>query len=125
MHRVAPSSDQLVLLDVTAELVVVNTLLQLDKDIVELHVEIRTLLEQHRKLFLHNDGFIDLLEELSLSRILADLGNGCLQALSISHNDLGNLNLLLFERFVLREVGDVFLFELLKHGPLLSLFLMN
>ena len=66
MHRHAPSADQFILLNITAELVVIDTLLELRKDIVKLRVEICTLLEENCKLFLHNDSLIDLLEELSL-----------------------------------------------------------
>lgn len=72
LHRHAPSADQLILLNVAAELVVIDTLLELGKDIVKLHVEIGALLKEHRKLFLHNDSLVDLLEVLSLCRILAN-----------------------------------------------------
>jgi hypothetical protein len=71
--------DQVVLLKITAELVVTNTLLELDQDVIQLHVELSSLLEQDGELLLNDDGFIDLLEELVFGWVVANLSNCSIQ----------------------------------------------
>ena len=67
-------------MEVATELEVVDALLQLNKDVIKLHVELRTLLEQDGELVLDDDGLVDGLEELALGWVGADLGAGCIQA---------------------------------------------
>jgi len=71
--------DQVVLLKVTAELVVIDALLKLDQDVIQLHVELSSLLEQDGELLLNDDGLVDLLEELVLGRVVANLSNCSIQ----------------------------------------------
>lgn len=63
--------QEVVLLQISAELVVVNTLLEADERVVKLHVELGALLEQHCQVVSNQDGLVDLLEELALRRVVA------------------------------------------------------
>jgi hypothetical protein len=65
---------QFILLHVSGELVVGDVLLGLDQDVLELHVELGSLVEEHGELLLHDDGLVELLEELVLLRIVSGLG---------------------------------------------------
>lgn len=71
--------DQVILLKITAELVVIDTLLELDQDVIQLHVELSSLLEQDGELILNDDGLVNLLEELVLGRVIANLSNCSIQ----------------------------------------------
>ena len=117
--------DQVVLLKVTAKLVVIDALLELDQYVIQLHVEVSALLKQHGKLVLNNDSFVNLLEELALLWIITNLANYCVHTLGISDDLLSDFNLLLFQRVVLPKVFQVLLLKFLKHCSLISLPLVN
>ena len=104
--RLAASSccNQIILLKIAAELVVIDTLLEFDQDVIKLHVEVSSLLKKHGKLVLNDDSLIDLLEELALLWIIANLADDSVHTWGIGYDLLGNLNLLLFQRVILAEV---------------------
>jgi len=62
---------KVVLLQVASELIVVDALLQTDKSIVELDIELGALLQQHLQVVSNHDRFVDLLEKLALGRVIA------------------------------------------------------
>lgn len=64
--------DQLVLLEVTTELVVIDALLEPDQDVVQLDVELSALLKLHRQLLLHDDGLVDCGKELALCWVVSN-----------------------------------------------------
>jgi len=107
-------------LEVAAELEVVDALLKLNKNVVELHVELSTLLKQDRELLLDDDSLVDLLEELVFGWVLARCRNKLIQAWDVRLYGLGNLLFLLFKSFILGEMGDIFLFVLLEYGTFVS-----
>lgn len=112
--------DQVILLKITAKLVVIDALLELDQDVVELHIELSALFEQHREIVLHNDRFVDLLEELVLCGVVANLSNGSIHTRGVLLNGLAESLLLLLESVILSKMGDILLFELFKYGCLIS-----
>jgi len=112
-------------LKITAELVIINALLELEKNVVKLHVELRSLFEQHGELVLHNDGFVDALEVLALRWVVANLADNLIEGSLVSNNHLSDFLLLLFKSFILSEVINKLLFLRLKHGHLVSLSLID
>jgi len=113
--------DQVVLLKVTAELVVVDALLELDQDVVQLHVELSSLLEQGGELLLYDDGLVDLLEELILCRVAASLSNCTVQGSRILLDRLAEPLFLLLQSVILGEMSGVLLFEFFIYGTLVCL----
>ena len=96
--------DEIILLKIAAKLVVIDTLLEFDQDVIKLHVEVSSLLKKHGKLILNYDSLIDLLEELALLWIITNLADDSVHTWGISYNLLSDLNLLLFQRVILAKV---------------------
>ena len=62
--------EQVVLLKIAAELVVADALLEPDQDIIELHVELCTLLNEGLELLSHDNCLADLREKCVLCGIV-------------------------------------------------------
>jgi len=100
-------------------------LLELNKDVVKFHIELSSLFKQQGKLLLHDDGFVNLLEVLVLRRVVANLSDGCIQALRVCNNHLGNFLFLFFEGLILGEMDGILLFELFEYSLFVSCPCMN
>ena len=112
-------------MEVATELVIVDVLLKLNKSVVELHVELSTLLKQDGELLLDDDSLINLFEELVLSWVLAKCRNNLIQAGDVRLYGLGDFLFLLFKSFILGEMCDVLLFVLLKYGSFVCSSVFN
>jgi hypothetical protein len=116
---------KVVLLEVAAELEVVDTLLQADQYVVQLHVELSALVEKLLQLLLHDDGLIYFLEESALGRIVTGGVDSLHHGGSLLLDAHCDLLLLLLEGLilvvVLGELGPVALEDLV----LLSLILVH
>ena len=116
---------QFVLLHITAELEVIDTLLKADKDIVELHIEVVSLLQELRKLLLNKDSLVELLEERALFRIVACSVQDLCQLWRILLDNACNSLLLLLESLVLGEVLSVSCFVALEDFTLVGITLVH
>lgn len=95
---------QFVLLQITAELVIIDALLQANEDVVELDVELSALLDKDRQVLSNNDGLVDGLEELVLGRIVSHSSQQLVQLRGVLLDHHRNLLLLGLKCLVLCEV---------------------
>ncbi len=99
---------QVVFLEITAKLVVVDALLETNKYIIELQVELGTLLKENLELVLDDQSLINLLKELVFGGVVSNRVNNLLHSWScLLYLHCYGL-LLLFESFILCEVLGVF-----------------
>lgn len=117
--------QKIVLLEVTAKLVVVDTLLKTDKSVVEFVVELSALLEEHLKVIGNTDSLVDLLEELTLRWIISHGVNHLLNCGSVLLDNHCDLLFLLLNLLVLHEVLTVLGLILLEDFTLLECSRMN
>ena len=110
---------------ITAELEVIDTLLKADQDIVELHIEVVSLLQELRKLLLNKDSLVKLLEERALFRIVASSVQDLCQLWRILLDDTCYSLLLLLESLVLGEVLSVSCFVGLEDFTLVGITLVH
>lgn len=110
---------------ITAELVVVDALLETDQDIVELHVEVVALLKKLGKLLLNKDSLVELLEERALFRVVACSVQDLCQLSCILLDNACDSLFLLLESLVLGKVFSVSCFEGLEDFALVSVALVH
>ena len=96
--------EELVFLEVSAHLEVVDALLNFNERVVQLEVE-RVALNRHgRQLLLDGDGLVELLEELRLGGVGLNLAEHLLERLHLALNLGADLLLLLLKRGILGVV---------------------
>lgn len=78
---------------ISGELVILQVLLGLDQTILEVHVELSSLVKESRQLLLDDDCLIELLEELGLLWIVTSLSQNLVKLLAIGLNLLSNFSL--------------------------------
>lgn len=110
---------------VAAELEIVDALLQSDQVVVQLKVELGSLLQKYRQLLLHDDSLVDVLEELALGGVVASSVDKLVKLGAMLLNLLSDGLLLLLEGLVLLEVLCILGFVALKDFSFLLLALVN
>jgi len=105
---------QVVLLEVATELVVVDALLETNENVVQLQVELGALLQLHGELILHDDGLVDLREELVLGWVVTHRVDELVKLWAQLLNHSSTLLSLLLERLVLCKVFNVLSLEPLE-----------
>ena len=126
--RASRGSDllkELILLKVAAELEIIDALLQSDQVVVQLKVELGSLLQKYRQLLLHDDSLVDVLEELALGGVVASSVDKLVKLGAMLLNLLSDGLLLLLEGLVLLEVLCILGFVALKDFSFLLLALVN
>ena len=117
--------QKIVLLEVAAKFVVVDALLNADEHIVELQVELISLLQKHLELILNDKCLVDLLKELILGWVVSNRVDQLLHRRSILLNLHCDSLLLLLNCLILRKVFCVLGLESLKDLSLLSRATVN
>ena len=112
--------QKIVLLKVAAKFVVIDALLDADENIVELQVELVSLLQKHLELILHDKCLVDVLKELVLFGIVSNRVDQLLHSGRILLDLHCDSLLLLLDCFVLRKVFRVLGLESLKDLSFLS-----
>jgi len=112
--------QKIVLLKVAAKFVVIDALLDADEYIVELQVELVSLLQKHLELILHDKCLVDVLKELVLFGIVSNRVDQLLHSGRILLNLHCDSLLLLLDCLVLRKVFRVLGLESLKDLSFLS-----
>ena len=105
---------------VSAELVIVDALLKANQRVIQLGVELVTLLQKHLQVVSNQYCLVDLLEELTLGGVVAHRVNKLLDGGRVLLDNHSDLLLLLLKSLILAEVLRVLRLISLEHLALLQ-----
>ena len=105
---------------VSAELVIVDALLKANQRVIQLGVELVTLLQKHLQVVSNQYSLVDLLEELTLGGVVAHRVNKLLDGGRVLLDNHSDLLLLLLKSLILAEVLRVLRLISLEHLALLQ-----